>query len=412
VSVAASLASFSYDAYGNPALAARPRAARSARAWLVVRPQRIVLAPGRAGKLRLSALVPRRAGDLVMLWAVLPGRGRISVRTRLGVVVLVRVPACGCGSRRLVVAATNRGNLAERLARADHDRAATRRPGLRGRFTAIVRLAGQPAWSAGPFTPPLRGSAKTLVLRLGAGTRPGVRGSHAVRTAPTLLESMLVSLERVQPPSLWEAVADRLRAAILRGELPAGTKLLETELAERFGTSRGPVREAIRELAREGLVLELPRRGTVVSTLTARDLAEVYAVREALDVAAARSAIATASDGDLQRLEGHLVALEAGGDYLEAAAHDLEFHRRIVALAGNRRMEAIYEQMLTQTLLLMRRAAEAAPTLKSSLRPSAHRDILAALLARDLERARAAIEEHYRYAEERLFGVFANDEPT
>jgi DNA-binding GntR family transcriptional regulator len=212
--------------------------------------------------------------------------------------------------------------------------------------------------------------------------------------------------EPVRPPQLWEAIRERIRAAILAGELPAGSKLVEADLADRFGTSRGPVREAIRELAREGLVVELPRRGTVVSTLSARDLAEVYAVREALDTAAARAAIATATDAELQGLEPALVALEAGSDYLESAVHDLEFHRQIVALSANKRMQAIYEQMLTQTMLLLRTAAEAIPALRSGLRPSAHRDILAALLARDPDRARAAIEEHYRYAEERLFGAF------
>jgi DNA-binding GntR family transcriptional regulator len=198
-----------------------------------------------------------------------------------------------------------------------------------------------------------------------------------------------------------------MRAAILNGELAAGTKLVETELAERFETSRGPVREALRELAREGLVVELPRRGTVVSTLSARDLAEVYAVREALEVAASGAVIANASDAELQRLEEHIVALETGSDYLETAVHDLAFHRAIVALAANGRMAAIYEQMLTQTMLLLRTAAEGNPALRSSLRRSAHRDILQALLARDGPRARTAIEAHYRYAEERLFGAFA-----
>jgi DNA-binding GntR family transcriptional regulator len=210
----------------------------------------------------------------------------------------------------------------------------------------------------------------------------------------------------VRLPQLWEAVAERLRGAILSGELNAGTKLVETELAERFGTSRGPVREAIRELAREGLVAELPRRGTVVSTLSARDLTEVYAVREALEVGASRAVIARASDQQLAGLEDQLDAFEAGSDYLEAAAHDLAFHRGIVALGGNQRMAGIYDQMLAQTMLLLRMAAESIPTLRSSMRPSAHRDVLAALLARDEAGARAAIEAHYRYAEERLFGAF------
>jgi DNA-binding GntR family transcriptional regulator len=212
--------------------------------------------------------------------------------------------------------------------------------------------------------------------------------------------------QSVRLPQLWEAVAERLRSAILSGELAAGTKLVETELAAQFGTSRGPVREAIRELAREGLVAELPRRGTVVSTLSARDLTEVYAVREALEVGASRAVITRATDRQLAALEDQLDAFEAGSDYLDAAVHDLAFHRRIVALGGNQRMAGIYDQMLAQTMLLLRMAAESIPTLRSSMRPSAHRDILAALVARDEDAARVAIEGHYSYAEERLFGAF------
>jgi DNA-binding GntR family transcriptional regulator len=216
-----------------------------------------------------------------------------------------------------------------------------------------------------------------------------------------------LSAPELTPPSaLWESVAERIRRAILSGALEPGAKLIETDLADRFGTSRGPIREAIRELAREGLVSELPRRGTQVSTLTAHDLSEVYAVREALEVSASRIVIATASDEELRGLEAHLLALESpppGAGYLDLAVHDLAFHRSLVALAGNQRMAAMYEQMLQQTMLLLRIAAQENPALRTDLRRAAHRDILNALLDRDEAPARAAIQAHYRYAEERLF---------
>jgi DNA-binding GntR family transcriptional regulator len=218
-----------------------------------------------------------------------------------------------------------------------------------------------------------------------------------------------VETDPIRPQQLWEAVADRMRAEILSGNLAGGSKLIEAELAERFGTSRGPVREAMRELAREGLLVEIPRRGTVVSTLSARDLTEVYAVREALETGASRAAIAKASDAELAALAGHLDALEeswaAGASYLDSSTHDLAFHRALVALAGNDRMAAIYDQMLAQTRLLLRSAAAETPTLREGMNPSAHRDILGALLARDTHAAEAAIASHYRYAEERLFGT-------
>lgn len=212
-------------------------------------------------------------------------------------------------------------------------------------------------------------------------------------------------IEPVRRPPLWETVLARLREAILSGDLPAGSKLVEADLAERFATSRGPIREAVRELAREGLVVEFERRGNVVSTLDARDLNEVYAVREALEVGAAGLLIDRADPPALERLEGHLQAFEQGaeGDSVASSVHDLAFHRELVALAGNARMAAINEQMLIQTAHLLRIAAEGRPTLRSAMRPSAHRAILDALRERDLARMREAIAEHYRYAEERLF---------
>ena len=202
-----------------------------------------------------------------------------------------------------------------------------------------------------------------------------------------------------------------MRAAILDGTLPAGSKLVESELAERFGTSRGPIREAIRELAREGLVAELPRRGAVVSTFTTRDLAEVYAIREGLELSASKAVIARASEAQLDTLANPLLAMEAArrekAHYGVVAEHDFVFHRRFVALAGNRRMAGINDTMLAQSALLLRAAAAANPTLRSELDRPVHDVIFDALQDRDLGRAQAAIMEHYRYAEERLFAQFA-----
>ena len=212
-------------------------------------------------------------------------------------------------------------------------------------------------------------------------------------------------------PQLWEAVADKLRSAILDGSLPAGTKLVESELAARFGTSRGPVREAIRELAREGLVVELPRRGTIVSTMTARDLAEIYAIREGLELSATRAVVERAGDADLRSLEDSLRLMDEArgskGDYSVVAEHDFAFHRRLVSLAGHRRMADINETMLTQSAVLLRLAAEVNPTLRSNLDRPVHQELVNALRARDLERAQRAVVAHYRYAEERLFAQFA-----
>jgi DNA-binding GntR family transcriptional regulator len=122
---------------------------------------------------------------------------------------------------------------------------------------------------------------------------------------------------------------------------------------------------------------------------------------------ASKALIARVSDAQLETLAEPLHAMEAArsakADYATIAEHDFAFHRRLVALAGNRRMTEIYDTMLAQTALLLRTAAEANPTLRSDLDRPVHGAILDALQSRDVRLAREAVEEHYRYAEERLF---------
>lgn len=205
---------------------------------------------------------------------------------------------------------------------------------------------------------------------------------------------------------LWEDVLATLREAILGGSIPAGASLVEADLAERFALSRGPIRDALRELAREGLVVTLPRRGTVVSTISFSDIQEVYEIREGLEITAAKLVVDRALDSDLRALRASVKTLEDAwtrdADYPESLALDLAFHRALVATAGNRRLETLYEQMLVQTQLNAVTAADLNPSLRRGMKRSAHRDIVRALSARDAEAAARAISDHYAYARERL----------
>jgi DNA-binding GntR family transcriptional regulator len=217
-----------------------------------------------------------------------------------------------------------------------------------------------------------------------------------------------VNLRRVGPTheGLGQGIADDLRRAILGGSIPAGASLVEADLAGRFGVSRGPVRDALRDLAREGLVIELPRRGSIVSTISLRDIQEVYEVREGLEVVAVRLGALRATDADLDPLEGRLEDLESAwdrdADYPESLALDLEFHRAVVAIPGNRRLVESYERMLVQTQLNAITAAEQNPRLRRGMRRSVHREILRGLRSRDEAASVAAVIEHYAYARERL----------
>ncbi len=205
---------------------------------------------------------------------------------------------------------------------------------------------------------------------------------------------------------LWESIADQLRDEILDGRLPAGSRLVETDLADRFGVSRGPIRDALRELARGGLAVDLPRRGTFVSSLTETDLEEVYVIRRALEEAAVRLAIRKASESDVAALFDTLGEVEAayGGEDLAAAWEaDMAFHRAYCRLSGNGRIVAMFDHLASQTVLLMRTALAARASLGWTPPVGLHREIAAAIASRDVERAISAVGAHYQYTEDRLY---------
>ena len=207
---------------------------------------------------------------------------------------------------------------------------------------------------------------------------------------------------------LWESVSDELHDEILDGRLPAGSRLRETELAERFGVSRGPVRDALRDLARRGLVVDLPRRGTFVSSLTETDLEEVYVLRRAIEEVAVRLAISKASEADVAEMFTVLAEAEAayGRDDLAAAWEaDMAFHRSYCRLSGNGRLLAMFDQLATQTVLLMRTALAAHASLAWTPPVELHRRIATCIALRDVDGALEAVGAHYQYTQDRLFAT-------
>jgi DNA-binding GntR family transcriptional regulator len=205
---------------------------------------------------------------------------------------------------------------------------------------------------------------------------------------------------------LWESIADQLRDEILDGRLAAGSRLLETELAERFGVSRGPIRDALNELARQGLAEDLPRRGTFVSSLSEHDLDEVYVLRRAIEEAAVRLAIGRASEDDLAAMYERLVEAEAAysRDDLPAAWEaDMAFHRTYCRMSGNGRLLELFEGLASQTVLLMRTALATHASLAWTPPVELHRRIADAIAARDVDEAVRAVGDHYQYTQDRLF---------
>lgn len=201
-----------------------------------------------------------------------------------------------------------------------------------------------------------------------------------------------------------ERVLAALRQEIIAGRLRPGDRLVERDLAERFGVSRVPVREAIRALVAEGFVhFETPRR-TVVRRLTPSDVRELFELREALEVYAAGLAASRATPDDLAEVERLLdlaAAATEAGDAEAITDINSRLHDRIVAMAGNGLLIAALEPVAGRLRWMTRRNEEWPQLLVE------HRQLFEAIASGDPERARghalAHVRTNYRSTVRQLF---------
>jgi DNA-binding GntR family transcriptional regulator len=195
--------------------------------------------------------------------------------------------------------------------------------------------------------------------------------------------------------TLWEQVRDRLREDILAGRLEPGAELSEVALAKEFGTSRGPLREALGRLASEGLVTITPRRGAVVAQLSREEFIDAYQVREALETLAVRLAVPLLSDAEIAHLRELCELMD------RAARHDEvrvffdtndSFHEALVRGSRNRKLHDVHRMLVGQMVPYLPRSLELRGNLQQSV--AEHQAILAAIEERDPERAAKLLAEH------------------
>ena len=150
---------------------------------------------------------------------------------------------------------------------------------------------------------------------------------------------------------LRDVVFNTLRAAILKGELKPGERLMEIALADKLGVSRTPIREAIRKLELEGLVVMAPRKGAKVASITERDLNDVLEVRKGMEVLAVSLACQRITKEELDRLdeiEGRFQAQIEAGNLTELAELDVEFHDTIYKATNNQRLVQLLNNLREQ----------------------------------------------------------------
>ena len=150
---------------------------------------------------------------------------------------------------------------------------------------------------------------------------------------------------------LRDVVFNTLRKAILKGDLKPGERLMEIALAEKLGVSRTPIREAIRKLELEGLVVMAPRKGAKVASITERDLNDVLEVRKGMEELAIRLAcerITPEQLDELDKVEKKFSNLIDSENLTELAEVDVEFHDIIYATTNNKRLIQLLNNLREQ----------------------------------------------------------------
>ena len=199
----------------------------------------------------------------------------------------------------------------------------------------------------------------------------------------------------IAPQALYQQVAERLRTRIFAHQLPPGSWLDEQTLALEYGISRTPLREALKVLAAEGLVMLKPRRGCYVTELSEKDLDEIFPVIALLEGRCAALATEQAGADDLVRLTAIHERLEAQArtgdtDRFFEANHD--FHAALQELAGNRWLSQLIDETRKLLKLTRRDSLRLEGRLKQSL--AEHRAILKAIRQRDPDQAGQLMHEH------------------
>ena len=201
-----------------------------------------------------------------------------------------------------------------------------------------------------------------------------------------------------QKHSLADDATEKIRQAILVGQLVPGEHLREEVLAEMLSVSRGPVREALTRLEQEALVVREPNRGVFVCQLNRNDVDEVYSLRLALQKLAVRLAIEKPRGYELQAMQQTVdqmrIKSAQGISSHEAAKLNTAYHEQLCAASGHRRLLASWTKLRSQIYLFLLTRSEVNSEFLKTFHVM-HQEILDAIVVKDRTRATALLEKHF-----------------
>ena len=206
---------------------------------------------------------------------------------------------------------------------------------------------------------------------------------------------------------LASRIADQVVMAIGDGRLRPGEKVGEARLARELGTSRAPVREALRLLESQGLIVTHPRRGFFVHAYDANELDDIYDLRECLELHAAQGAVDRLTPEALARVGAQLallVSLAEEGKTQKQVEEDYALHRMFLEIAGNRRVLRTFDQIAMELRAGIALTGVVYENPKELTR--SHEVLVEALRARDAARLRVELAEHLEDARHHVLALF------
>ena len=198
--------------------------------------------------------------------------------------------------------------------------------------------------------------------------------------------------------TLREIILENIRDAIVSGSLKAGSRVSEPELAERYGISRTPIREAFRQLESEGYLTVTPRRGAVVSELSPKDVEEFYAIKSIMEGYAARRACENMSAKNLERLQAindKLAELARIGDIKHFFKVHSEFHELFIKAADNEKLHELITSLVTRFQRLRFTSLSLPGRMEISVQE--HEKIIAAFRNKDADLAETLVRQNAEY---------------
>jgi phosphonate utilization transcriptional regulator len=235
-----------------------------------------------------------------------------------------------------------------------------------------------------------------------SSSKPKAR-DRAPRRPPLFAKGGVAAIALVQSSSLPMLVQQELVRRILAGDLPAGSKLNEATIADRLGVSRGPVREAFRALEESGLVRLEKNRGVFVREIAVEEADEIYELRAVLDEYVGRRVARAATAESLRELNMRLEQMERAaqkGDVDGYLAGNIDFHDRLVELAGNSKLLVLYRRLVNELQLCRHATLSQQGVLPISTRE--HRNIVDKIAGRQPAAAGRALYEHVMASRERM----------